>query len=452
MNWTAEEVKLLGTKSDAEIAGLLDRSLESVRLKRQKLRIESHLQPPWKGAEIKLLGTGPDREIARRIRRTTLAVQTKRLILGIRSWRSRNIRVREPVDPVKAKLLFGPYHPPRTRPGRFLFCEWRGTVKVGDYSDRPIPWPMKWRTRSLILCGDLVRAVKQESEIAVAYHWGVSVAVVTKWRKALEVEPITVGTRNLKSYVQSEAMTPALRGHLSRIKTGKPRKLTRRGEASLLAALHRPKSAQWFKAMTPHFAARRGKPVDPNDRVWTSKEEKLIGTMPDRAVAKRLERSVSAVTARRRLKAIPYLNPVLRPWHDAEIKLFGKASDEKIAKRTGRSLKGVQGKRRELGLLVRPRVRPWTAREDRLLGTKPDTELAVQFNRTRMDVYWRRSKLAIKPAVARPPHRNWKPKEDKLLGTASDAVIGRKLGRSAAAVQLRRLGLGLPSYRERMKR
>src|SRR6266702_4594451 len=120
MNWTAEEVKLLGTKSDAEIAGLLDRSLESVRLKRQKLRIESHLQPPWKGAEIKLLGTGPDRVIARRIRRTTLAVQTQRLILGIRSWRSRNIRVREPVDPVKAKLLFGPYHPPRTRPGRFL--------------------------------------------------------------------------------------------------------------------------------------------------------------------------------------------------------------------------------------------------------------------------------------------------------------------------------------------
>jgi len=38
MNWTAEEIKLLGTKSDAEIAGLLDRSLESVRLKRQNFR------------------------------------------------------------------------------------------------------------------------------------------------------------------------------------------------------------------------------------------------------------------------------------------------------------------------------------------------------------------------------------------------------------------------------
>src|SRR6266498_1837087 len=77
----------------------------------------------WTAQEVKLLGTGPDREIARRTGRTTLAVQTKRLILGIRSWRSKNIRVREPVEPEKSKLLFGPYHPPRTRPGRFLFCE-----------------------------------------------------------------------------------------------------------------------------------------------------------------------------------------------------------------------------------------------------------------------------------------------------------------------------------------
>ena len=265
MNWTVQEIKLLGTKSDAEIAGLLDCSLESVRLKRQKLCIESPLQPPWNEAEIKLLGTRPDREVARRIGRTTSAVQTKRLILGIRSWRSRNARVREPVEAEKVRLLFGPYHPPRTRRGKFLFCKWRGTVKVGDYSDGPIPWPMKWRTRSLILCGDLVRAVKQESALAVANYWGVCTGIVSKWRNALEVEPITDGTRFLKSHVQTEAMTPALREHLSRLKTGKPRKLTRRGEARLLAALHLPKSAEWFKAMAPHFAARRGKPVDPND-------------------------------------------------------------------------------------------------------------------------------------------------------------------------------------------
>jgi len=82
-------------------------------------------------------------------------------------------------------------------------------------------------------------------------------------------------------------MTPPLRAHLSRIKTGKPRRLSRRGEARLLAALRRPKSTQWFKSMARHFAGRRGKPVDPNDRAWTPKEEKLIGTMLKSVRAKR---------------------------------------------------------------------------------------------------------------------------------------------------------------------
>src|SRR5207302_1145383 len=151
--------------------------------------------------------------------------------------------------------------------GRFLPCELRGTVKVGGYSDGPIPWPKKWRTRSLILCGALVRAVRQESALAVAHHWAVCTDIVSKWRRALDVEPITDGTRRLKSYVQSEAMTPPLRAHLSRIRIGKPHKLTPGGKARLLAALRRPKPAHWFQRMARHFAARRGKSARPDQRV-----------------------------------------------------------------------------------------------------------------------------------------------------------------------------------------
>ena len=107
---------------------------------------------------------------------------------------------------------------------------------------------------------------------------------------------------------------------------------------------------------------------------------------------------------------------------------------------------GVKAKRLEFRLLVRSLSdRGWPGK-NRLLGAKPDTELAVQLNRTRLDVYWRRIKLGIRPAVERSPHRNWKSEEDKLLGTASDAVIGRKLGRTAASVQLRRLRLWLRSH------
>jgi len=101
-------------------------------------------------------------------------------------------------DQERFKLLFGPYNPPKTRRGKFLFCERRGTVKVGDYSDGPIPWPVKWGTRnSLILCGDLARAVRVEAAIAIAHHWGVRPGTVSTFRNALEVGRVYARTSRL---------------------------------------------------------------------------------------------------------------------------------------------------------------------------------------------------------------------------------------------------------------
>src|SRR5205809_206754 len=64
-------------------------------------------------------------------------------------------------EPDRLQLLHGPYLPPRVRRGDRLFCEIRGTVVVGGYTDAPIPWPRlkKGGANCLILCGDLVRAV-----------------------------------------------------------------------------------------------------------------------------------------------------------------------------------------------------------------------------------------------------------------------------------------------------
>jgi hypothetical protein len=80
---------------------------------------------------------------------------------------------------------------------------------VGGYSDGPIPWPVKWGSRSLILCGDLIDAVKQESEVAVGHHWGVCIKVVQRWRRALGVEIYNPGTRVLQHRSALENMTPA---------------------------------------------------------------------------------------------------------------------------------------------------------------------------------------------------------------------------------------------------
>jgi len=70
------------------------------------------------------------------------------------------------------KLLHGPYHPPKCRLGQKLWGELRGCVPVVKIYRGRIPWPMtavKRRARGYILCGDLVKAVKRESEIAVCY-------------------------------------------------------------------------------------------------------------------------------------------------------------------------------------------------------------------------------------------------------------------------------------------
>src|SRR5262249_52013493 len=51
--------------------------------------------------------------------------------------------------------------------------------------------------RTLILYGDLEKAVRRESAVAVAHWWGVSVQTVWAWRKALDVPPLTDGPRRL---------------------------------------------------------------------------------------------------------------------------------------------------------------------------------------------------------------------------------------------------------------
>jgi len=197
-----------------------------------------------------------------------------------------------------------------------------------------------------------------------------------------------------------------------------------------------PKPTHWFESMDRHFDARRGKPVNPHDRLWTAKEERLLGTKTDRDVAKALKRLVGAVSTRRHLKKIPCVRPAPRPWTRAEFRLLGKVSDREIARRTGHSLRSVKAKRRESGISVRLASRWWRPEEDQLLGTKPDKEIAAWIKR-------------IPPAIKRPPQRKWTRAEDRLLGSASDAAIGRKLERSAVSVQLRRLRLKLPSHRER---
>src|SRR5205823_1413808 len=52
--------------------------------------------------------------------------------------------------------------------------------------------------RALVVYGALARAVRRESALAVAHHWGVTPQTVRAWRRALGVGPSTEGTSRLR--------------------------------------------------------------------------------------------------------------------------------------------------------------------------------------------------------------------------------------------------------------
>jgi hypothetical protein len=96
-------------------------------------------------------------------------------------------------DTDRFKLLFGPYQMPRCRVGRWLTCAIRGRVKVVGITSGLIQWP-RTHSRALIICGGLLRAIRRESNQAVARWWGVSELTVSVWRRYAAGWPTATAT------------------------------------------------------------------------------------------------------------------------------------------------------------------------------------------------------------------------------------------------------------------
>jgi hypothetical protein len=161
-------------------------------------------------------------------------------------------------DADRFKLLFGPCHTPLFRYGDVVFCERRGDLILCGLTNGPIPWPIgkkrekRLSARSIVLYGDLVKAVRRESAQAVAHWWGVSKITVTLWRRALDVGPSNEGTRRLRHDHFEEPW--ALAGRRKQIE--KARDPARRAKigAARRASDSRPKSARRWQR---HTGARR---------------------------------------------------------------------------------------------------------------------------------------------------------------------------------------------------
>ena len=81
--WAPEDMSLLGTMPDEEVARRTGRTAGAVRQKREELGIPNPAGNRWTAEGIALLGMLPDREVARRLGRSLQSVTQKRIKLGI---------------------------------------------------------------------------------------------------------------------------------------------------------------------------------------------------------------------------------------------------------------------------------------------------------------------------------------------------------------------------------
>lgn len=183
-------------------------------------------------------------------------------------------------------LIAGPYKPPRVRIGDLLYCERYGKVVVSAFSGR-LRWPCcrpKGSHDSLILCGELVRAVETESVLAISYWWTVCDATVHRWRRCLGVGRTNPGTRRLRGQQAKQVFTAERRARA--IKTIKGRKNRQKHSKIMLK--------RWNTNGTMG-----------NYKKWQPNEIALLGKASDEAVAKTIGRSVFAVKRERQALKIP---------------------------------------------------------------------------------------------------------------------------------------------------
>lgn len=216
------------------------------------------------------------------------------------------------------RLRFGPYPIPCFKYGDIVMDEVRDCeVVIVDISNGRIPWPMgrlreqKGGRPGVVVYGALVDAICEESNQAVAHWWGVTIAVVSRWRRALGVKGTTKGTSALRrGYAGEEwfvrARKKAQAKHQDPIRNAKisaalrGRVMPRHAiEAARKARIGMKHTDEARRKMSEAQRARGAWPPAAG-RPWTAKEDQLALTLPTAEAARRTGRTLNAVKCRRR--------------------------------------------------------------------------------------------------------------------------------------------------------
>lgn len=210
------------------------------------------------------------------------------------------------------RLQFGPYKQPRYRPGQKVDCERRGELTIVGTSAGRIPWPVGFGPggNSLVLYGDLIRAVKNEAPAAISYWWGVDTVTIWKWRKVLKVPVLNPGSRQNRRAVILGRKGPKIRAAAAltfndpernekiRAKaTG--RRYTAKTKAKMRARMLGVKLSDATRRKMSESAKRLGTRPPKSAPSWSAADDELCRTMPPAEVAARTGRTIKAVYDRR---------------------------------------------------------------------------------------------------------------------------------------------------------
>ena len=189
-------------------------------------------------------------------------------------------------------------------------------------------------------------------------------------------------------------------------------------------------------------------------KTWTRWYKRLLGTMPDAALAKKMGLTPGAVLEKRQKLGIPASRPP-KPidWNRDLIASLGRIPDRDLAKLYGINVLSSYKKRLELDIPCYARTsktwHAWTDKEIALLGTMPDGEVALRTGIHKASVAWKRGKLKIPPFSSKRPKKlltDWTRKEIAILGTMPDAKAAAALDLAPSAVRLKRISLGIPPF------
>lgn len=186
---------------------------------------------------------------------------------------------------------------------------------------------------------------------------------------------------------------------------------------------------------------------------WTPDKIKILGTMSDEQVGKRLGVGSTTIFSKRTRLGIAAFGPSFEEtrhvWNTGEIRKLGTMPDARLAAKLGVKPEAVASKRTSLGISssgkqYEPR-RPWTNAELKMLGQFADTHIAKVSKRGRRHVRSKRESLGI-PPFQKQFIEPWPKKMIQRLGKATDADIALELGVAVHTVSLQRARLGIAAF------